>query len=107
MLPPHDLRAAIMTENLVALTKVPGIGRKGAQKMVIELKDKVNALGAIPDLSITAPRASAMSGASRSPRAWSPWAACRPRTPRPPSRAWLRCGTPTPTGASVNSCARP
>ena len=43
---PDDFRAAIATENLVALCKVPGIGRKGAQKMVIELKDKVNALGA-------------------------------------------------------------
>ncbi len=59
VLPPDDLRAAIMTENLVALTKVPGIGRKGAQKMVIELKDKINALGAIPDLSAAAPRVAA------------------------------------------------
>lgn len=47
VLPPDDLRAAIASENLVALMKVPGIGRKGAQKMVIELKDKVNALGAV------------------------------------------------------------
>lgn len=53
VLPPDELRTAIMTENLVALCKVPGIGRKGAQKMVIELKDKVNALGAIPALSTT------------------------------------------------------
>lgn len=44
---PDDFRAAIASENLVALCKVPGIGRKGAQKMVIELKDKVNALGAV------------------------------------------------------------
>ncbi len=56
VLPPDELRAAILSENLVALCKVPGIGRKGAQKMVIELKDKVNALGAIPDLSTGAPR---------------------------------------------------
>ncbi len=47
VLPPDDLRAAIASENLVALMKVPGIGRKGAQKMVIELKDKVNALGGV------------------------------------------------------------
>lgn len=44
---PEDFRTAIASENLVALCKVPGIGRKGAQKMVIELKDKVNALGAV------------------------------------------------------------
>lgn len=44
---PDEFRSAIAAENLVALCKVPGIGRKGAQKMVIELKDKVNALGAV------------------------------------------------------------
>lgn len=44
---PDELRSAILGENLVALCKVPGIGRKGAQKMVIELKDRVNALGAV------------------------------------------------------------
>lgn len=57
VLSPAELRAAITSENLVALTKVPGIGRKGAQKMVIELKDKVNALGAIPDLGTSLPSA--------------------------------------------------
>lgn len=45
VLSPDQLRRAIQTEDLVALCKVPGIGRKGAQKMVIELKDKVAALG--------------------------------------------------------------
>ncbi|QDP96773.1 Holliday junction branch migration protein RuvA [Microlunatus elymi] len=44
VLTPDELRTAIVTENLVALTKVPGVGRKGAQRIVIELKDKVNAL---------------------------------------------------------------
>ena len=60
---PDDFRAAIATENLVALCKVPGIGRKGAQKMVIELKEKVNALGPVPDLGGAA---SALPG----PAAW-------------------------------------
>lgn len=46
VLAPDDLRQAIATENLVALTKVPGVGRKGAQRIVIELKDKVNAVHA-------------------------------------------------------------
>ncbi|HSN43151.1 MAG TPA: Holliday junction branch migration protein RuvA [Propionibacteriaceae bacterium] len=46
VLAPAELRTAILTENLVALCRVPGIGRKGAQKLVIELKDKINALGA-------------------------------------------------------------
>ena len=38
---PDDLRRAVATEDLVALTKVPGIGRKGAQRVVLELKDKL------------------------------------------------------------------
>lgn len=42
VLPPDDLRRAIATENLVQLMKVPGIGRKGAQRVVLELKDKIN-----------------------------------------------------------------
>lgn len=44
VLAPDDLRRAIATEDLVALTRVPGVGRKGAQRIVIELKDKVNAI---------------------------------------------------------------
>jgi Holliday junction DNA helicase RuvA len=45
VLRPDELRHAIATENLVLLCKVPGIGRKGAQRIVIELKDKINAVG--------------------------------------------------------------
>jgi len=44
VLSPDELRRAIATENLVQLCKVPGIGRKGAQRIVIELKDKINAV---------------------------------------------------------------
>jgi holliday junction DNA helicase RuvA len=44
VLSPDELRQAIAAENLVQLCKVPGIGRKGAQRIVIELKDKINAV---------------------------------------------------------------
>jgi Holliday junction DNA helicase RuvA len=43
VLSPDELRRAIATENLVQLCRVPGIGRKGAQRIIIELKDKINA----------------------------------------------------------------
>lgn len=45
VLPPDELRTAITSEDLVSLTRVPGIGLKGAQRLVIELRDKVHTLG--------------------------------------------------------------
>ncbi|MCU1593682.1 MAG: Holliday junction helicase RuvA [Frankiales bacterium] len=38
---PDAVRRAIATEDLTALCLVPGIGRKGAQRMVLELRDKM------------------------------------------------------------------
>lgn len=47
---PDDLRRAVATEDLVALTRVPGIGKKGAQRIVIELKDRLGVVAAVsPD----------------------------------------------------------
>jgi Holliday junction DNA helicase RuvA len=37
---PGAVRRALVTEDLAALCLVPGVGRKGAQRMVLELKDK-------------------------------------------------------------------
>lgn len=37
---PDAVRRALATEDLAALCLVPGIGRKGAQRMVLELKDR-------------------------------------------------------------------
>jgi Holliday junction DNA helicase RuvA len=41
VLRPDELRRAVGAEDLAALTRVPGIGKKGAQRIVIELKDKL------------------------------------------------------------------
>jgi Holliday junction DNA helicase RuvA len=38
---PDGLRAAVSTADLTALTRVPGIGRKGAQRIVLELTDRL------------------------------------------------------------------
>ena len=40
---PDELRRAVLTDDLVALCKVPGVGRKGAQRVVLELKDRIGA----------------------------------------------------------------
>jgi Holliday junction DNA helicase RuvA len=58
VLSPEELRRAIAGENLVQLCKVPGIGRKGAQRIVLELKDKINAV-ATSEERTPAPGASA------------------------------------------------
>ena len=42
---PDAVRRALATEDLTALCQVPGIGRKGAQRMVLELKDKAQLAG--------------------------------------------------------------
>jgi holliday junction DNA helicase RuvA len=44
VLDPEQLRAALAEGNITVLTQVPGIGRKGAERMVIELRDKVGTL---------------------------------------------------------------
>jgi Holliday junction DNA helicase RuvA len=48
VLSPEAVRAAVAGEDLPALMRVPGIGRKGAQRIVLELKDRLAgpALGA-------------------------------------------------------------
>jgi Holliday junction DNA helicase RuvA len=38
---PDTLRRAIAGADLATLTRVPGIGKKGAEKLVIELRDKI------------------------------------------------------------------
>lgn len=40
---PDALRTAVATEDLTALQRVPGIGRKGAQRLVLELADRLGA----------------------------------------------------------------
>ncbi|TAK69525.1 MAG: Holliday junction branch migration protein RuvA [Actinomycetota bacterium] len=42
-LSPDELRQAVAAEDLATLVRVPGIGRKGAQRLVLELKDRLGA----------------------------------------------------------------
>jgi Holliday junction DNA helicase RuvA len=39
---PEELASAIASENSAALERIPGLGKKGAQRTVLELKEKVN-----------------------------------------------------------------
>src|SRR5438093_5266802 len=58
-MPAEEMRNAIRGNDLAKLTKVPGVGRKTAERMVLELRDKLPPAGAtdqvhaLPSLSAT------------------------------------------------------
>ena len=47
-LPAQELAEAIGREDLVRLTAIPGIGKKTAERLILDLKDKIIALFAVP-----------------------------------------------------------
>jgi len=56
VLPPDDLRTAVAHEDVKTLTRVPGIGQKGAQRIILDLKDRLGApRGAIRSAASPAP----------------------------------------------------
>lgn len=60
VLAPDEIRLAVASDDLTTLTRVPGIGRKGAQRLVLELKDRIAApLGAadLPGLPVSSGQA--------------------------------------------------
>lgn len=42
--PPRELRRAVATSDLAALTRVPGIGRKGAERIALDLRDRIGSI---------------------------------------------------------------
>ena len=63
VLAPDDLRAAVAQEDVKTLTKVPGIGQKGAQRIILELRDRLGA-------PVGAGRAATRTGAAVSGAPW-------------------------------------
>lgn len=49
VLTPEEVRAAVANDDLATLTRVPGVGRKGAQRLVLELKDRLPAMAVTAD----------------------------------------------------------
>lgn len=49
-LTPDELARAIALEDIAAIEKVPGIGRKGAQRLILELKGKLVSDSSVPVL---------------------------------------------------------
>ncbi|MCW2757037.1 MAG: ruvA [Nocardioidaceae bacterium] len=56
---PDEIRRAVATDDVKTLTTVPGIGQKGAQRIILELKDRIGSpTGAVPTgAGTTAPTA--------------------------------------------------
>jgi len=50
-MPLADLRMHIVKNNLVALQRLPGVGRKTAERMVVELREKI--IGVVPEAGAT------------------------------------------------------
>jgi Holliday junction DNA helicase RuvA len=46
---PDMIRKAIATGDTATLTRVPGIGKKGAERLVLELRDRIGPVGGHPD----------------------------------------------------------
>jgi Holliday junction DNA helicase RuvA len=54
-LEPDRLRNAIASSDHATLTQVPGIGKKGAERIVVELKDRVGAVSLASGVGGAAP----------------------------------------------------
>jgi Holliday junction DNA helicase RuvA len=55
-LTPESLAHAIATESIETLSSVPGIGKKGAQRILLELKGKIVSTGSAPSPASTQPQ---------------------------------------------------
>lgn len=64
---PDALALAVMSGNEKTLTMAPGIGKRIAQRVILELKDKIGKEtgGAISESGVTAPAGSAAAGAGK------------------------------------------
>ncbi|MFH0810831.1 MAG: Holliday junction branch migration protein RuvA [Pseudomonadota bacterium] len=51
-----ELRAAVLEANVARLARIPGVGKKSAERLALELKEKVVALDGLDGPPSTAPR---------------------------------------------------
>ena len=97
---PREVRRAVASNDLVTLMAVPGIGRKGAERLVLELRDRIGAVdtgtaGTGRRGSHARPRRGATSSSTRWPGSASP-------ARRPPTRS--KRSPPTSNPASRPTC---
>ncbi len=61
---PEDVMAAIAAQDLAAIQRVPGVGKKMASRIVLELKDSIAAAGQDPLPGVSARSVNAKKGAT-------------------------------------------
>jgi len=54
-MPTDQMVGAIRGNDVARLTKIPGIGKKTAERMVLELRDKLGDFGATPEIAAVSP----------------------------------------------------
>ena len=54
-MPAPEMVAAIRSANIARLTRIPGIGRKTAERMLLELRDKLDGLGEVSPPKMATP----------------------------------------------------
>ncbi|WP_236833477.1 Holliday junction branch migration protein RuvA [Blastococcus sp. MG754427] len=53
--PPREVRRAVSTADVKALMQVPGIGKKGAERLILELRDRLGSTTTDTSLDVPAP----------------------------------------------------
>ncbi|MCZ2856964.1 Holliday junction branch migration protein RuvA [Blastococcus sp. VKM Ac-2987] len=53
--PPREVRRAVSTADVKALMQVPGIGKKGAERLILELRDRLGSTSTDTSLDAPAP----------------------------------------------------
>lgn len=84
VLRPDDLRRAVRDQDLATLQRIPGVGKKSAQRMALEIGDKLGTPAALPGVDAApAPRPPRMRSPPRSAPHWWVWDGPRRRPPKP------------------------